>query len=168
MTLPDFDVRRLHDAHDYRSIRLEALLDAPEAFGSVHAVEVDRPLAHFAERLISSVVFAAYVGTQIVGMIGLKQEEGPKDFHKAFVWGFYVRPECRKHGVGRALIAALVDAANDIVEQLTLTVVRQNTSAIALYEACGFVTYGIEPRSLKEAAGYSDEVMMVRFLRQAT
>jgi len=167
MNMPGLEIRRLDNAHDYRSIRLEALLDSPEAFGSMHAVEVDRPLAHFAERLTSSVIFAAYAGAQIVAMIGLKQEEGPKDSHKAFVWGFYVRPDYRKHGVGKALIVALMDAAHDIVEQLTLTVVRQNTSAIALYEACGFVTYGIEPRSLKEAAGYSDEVLMVRFLRQA-
>ncbi|RDI60935.1 GNAT family N-acetyltransferase [Microvirga subterranea] len=164
---PSFTVRRLDpsDAEDYRAIRLKALLTAPEAFGSVHAVESARPLEDFAERLASSAVFGAYRDGRILGMAGFKQETGLRDGHKGFVWGFFVAPEARGQGVGAALMEALVAHASDVVEQLTLAVVSSNAGAIALYERFGFRSYGVEPRALKGPDGYADEVLMVRFLR---
>jgi ribosomal protein S18 acetylase RimI-like enzyme len=159
-------VRRLGiaDAEDYRAIRLSALKTAPEAFGSVHALEAPRPIEMHAERLTSSLVLGAYDNETIVGMIGFKQEGGPKDAHKGFLWGFYVEPESRKQGVGAALVAAVLQAARAVVEQVTLTVVEENSAAIALYERFGFMRYGLEPRALKTEAGYSNEVLMVLFL----
>jgi ribosomal protein S18 acetylase RimI-like enzyme len=154
------------ETQDYRAIRLAALRHAPEAFGSVHDIEALKSTAQHSERLISSVVFGAYDGNSIVGMIGLKQEDGPKDRHKAFMWGFYVDPVYRNDGVGAAMLAALLATARDLVEQVTLAVVRDSTAAIALYERFGFTRYGIEPRALKTDAGYADEVLMVRFLME--
>jgi GNAT superfamily N-acetyltransferase len=166
--VPRFHILRLDpaDAGDYRTIRLKALETAPEAFGSVHAVEAARPLSDFAERLESSVVFGAYAAGRIVGMAGFKQETGPRDSHKGFVWGYYVEPDMRGQGVGAALMEALIACAGDLVEQLTLAVVSTNGAAIALYRKCGFTPYGVEPRALKGPDGYSDEMLMVRFLRE--
>jgi ribosomal protein S18 acetylase RimI-like enzyme len=165
---PSFTIRRLDpsDAEDYRAIRLKALQTAPEAFGSVYAAEAARPTADFAERLASSAVFGAYRDGRIVGMAGFKQETGPRDSHKGFVWGFFVEPEARGQGVGAALMNALIAHARDIVEQLTLAVVSSNAGAIALYESFGFRSYGVEPRALKSPDGYADEVLMVRFLAE--
>jgi ribosomal protein S18 acetylase RimI-like enzyme len=87
--------------------------------------------------LSSSLVIGAYVGGRIVGMIGLKRELGDKHEHKGFMWGFYVERDYRKQGVGRVLLAALLDAAKKHVEQIMLTVVENNTPAIALYEQVG-------------------------------
>jgi ribosomal protein S18 acetylase RimI-like enzyme len=159
-------VRRLTDADvaDYRSIRLSALKTAPEAFGAVYAVEAAKPMESHEERLTSSMVFGAYDRGRIVGLIGLRREQGVKDAHKGFVWGFYVEPWCRGMGVGEALIDAVLAAARGVVEQLTLTVVEENDGAIRLYKRFGFVRYGVEPRALKSEAGYSNEVLMVRFL----
>ncbi len=151
------------DAEDYRAIRLSALQTAPEAFGSVHALEASRPLDAHAARLASSLVLGAYDGARIVGMVGLRRETGPKDAHKGTLWGFYVEPGSRRHGVGTALVAALLDAARGTVEQVTLSVV-DGAAAIALYQRLGFARYGLEPRALKTAAGYADEALMVRFL----
>ena len=77
----------------------------------------------------------------------------------------FVRPEARRQGVGGALLKAIVRAARDTVEQLTLAVTEGNDGAIALYEKAGFVSYGVEPRSLKTASRYFDKGLMVRFLR---
>lgn len=161
-----YTVRRIGPgrADEYRAIRLEALATEPEMFGSVFAAEAARPSIHFVERVQSSVVLGAYAEGAIVGMVGLKQEAGLKDAHKAFVWGFFVRPAWRRRGIGSALVAALAEAGRPLVEQLTLTVVRHNAAAIALYQRHGFTVYGIEPKSLKDAMGYADEVLMVRFL----
>ena len=59
---------------------------------------------------------------------------------------------------------AVVDAARGAVEQLTLAVVSDNTAAVALYRGLGFEVYGTEPRALKSNDGYTDEILMVRFL----
>ena len=154
---------RTSDAADYRAIRLSALRTAPEAFGSVHAVEAARPIERHAERLASSLVLGAYEGERIVGMVGLKRETGPKDAHKGFLWGFHVEPGNQRRGVGATLLSALLRAARGTVEQVTLTVV-QGSAAIALYERFGFTRYGLEPRALKSPAGYADAVLMVLFL----
>lgn len=168
MTEP-IEIRRLQaaDVEDYRTIRLAALKTEPEAFGSVHAVEVVRPVADFAERISSSVVLGAYSEGRIVGMVGFKQETGPKDSHKGFIWGFYVAPDYRRHGIASALTRAIVEAARGVVEQLILTVVQDNKAAIALYKRHGFEIYGVEPRALKTSTGYYDEVLMVLFLQPA-
>lgn len=160
-------IRRLGilDAEDYRAIRLAALKQAPEAFGSTYEVEAARSAADFADRLAISVVFGAYAGEKIVGVAGFKREIGQKDAHKGFVWGMYVRPGLRRHGVGAALIEALLQYAGQVVEQLTLTVVKGNDAAVAMYQKFGFEIYGVEPRALRSDTGYSDEVLMVRFLR---
>lgn len=142
-------VRRLGagDVQDFRTIRLAALAEAPDAFGSVHAREAVRSAAEHAETLASSTVFGAYAADAIVGMVGWKQEQGPKTSHKGFVWGFYVAPPARRAGIGTALLAAIVASARERVEQLTLTVVSDNAGAIALYERFGFAAYGVEPRA---------------------
>lgn len=51
-----------------------------------------------------------------------------------------------------------------VVEQLTLTVVQGNDAALALYQKYELQPYGMEPRALKTAAGYADEVLMWRQL----
>jgi ribosomal protein S18 acetylase RimI-like enzyme len=160
------DIRRLaaRDLDDYRTIRLAALERAPDAFGSVYAEEVNRPIDVMRERLASSLVFGAYLDGRIVGMIGLKQEEGPKKRHKGFVWGFYVDPEGRRQGVGTGLITALIEAARPHIEQLTLTVVENNEAAIALYKRHGFTIFGVEPRAHKTSTGYVNQVLMVLLL----
>ena len=156
------------DVEDYRAIRLSALKTAPEAFGSLHATEASTPIERHAERLTSSLVLGAYDDEQIAGMIGFKQESGPKSAHKGFIWGFYVEPSSRKCGVGTALVSAVLKAARGVVEQMTLSVVEGNAAAIAMYERFGFRCYGTEPKALKSAAGYSDEVLMILFLNGPT
>lgn len=163
-----FTIRSLGiaDIQDYRAIRLASLRCAPDAFGSVHDIEAQKPITQHGERLLSSVILGAYDGTNIVGMIGLKQEEGLKGCHKAFLWGFYVALAYRNHGVGTSLLAEMLEIARGLVEQVKIAVVEDNSAAIALYERFGFKRYGIEPHALKTEAGYLDEVLMVRFLSE--
>ncbi len=165
--MPRFEIRRLlvADVEDYRTIRLASLQTEPEAFGSVYEVELTHPIESFVERLASSIVVGAYAGGRIVGVAVFQQEVGPKERHKGVVAGVYVQPDARGQGVAAALIAAVIDFARNVVEQLTLAVVQGNGAAITLYHRFGFKVYGVEPRARKHSDGYVDKVLMVLDLR---
>jgi ribosomal protein S18 acetylase RimI-like enzyme len=152
------------DSDAYRRIRLEALGKAPDAYGSSYSVEAALPLAAFRERLANTVVLAAYRGAELVGMAGLMRGAGMKERHKARLWGMYVREDSRHLGIGKALVSALIEEAPQGIEQISLAVVEENRSAVALYQALGFQTYGVERRALKVEDRYFDEALMVRFL----
>ena len=160
------EIRRLAagDVENYREIRLAALQGAPEAFSSTFEIEAARPLSAFAERLESSIVLAASREGRIVGMAGLASQPGPKERHRGFLWGIYVRPEVRGLGVAGLLLDAILTAAAERYEQITLEVAADNLAALALYEKFAFVRYGTAPRALKTADGYQDEILMVKFL----
>jgi ribosomal protein S18 acetylase RimI-like enzyme len=163
-------VRRLaeEDVQDYRQIRLSALRTTPDAFGSTYDAEAARSDEQHAGRLATSVVFGAYAGDEIVGVVGCKRYDNARELHKAFLWGFYVEPAHRRCGVASGLLTASLRAAPDGVEQILLTVVADNRPAIALYEQFGFRPYGIEPRSLASSGTYVDEMLMVLFLADRT
>ena len=151
------------DAPEVRALRLRALRENPEAFGSTLAEEVDRPLEATAARLAdpaAGFVLGASLapGGPIVGVVGCYREAARKRRHVGVVWGMFVAPEARGRGVGRALLdAAVVRAAGwSGLEQLALTVVPENAAARALYVARGFRPFGLAPRALREDGRYYD------------
>jgi ribosomal protein S18 acetylase RimI-like enzyme len=152
------------DVENYRAVRLTSLRTEPEAFSSVYEVEAARPFSDFAERLATSIVFGAYAGRDVVGLAGFKQEAGLKSRHKGLVEGVYSRPAWRGQGISSALMAAVIESAREVVEQLHLAVTKGNVAAISLYRKFGFEIYGVEPRAKKSPTGYCDNVLMVRTL----
>ena len=167
MQANDIRVRRLmpEDAALYREIRLEGLRLSPEAFGNTFEVENARPLELYAERLRGSETLGAFEGAEILGVAGLRVNQGPKESHKGTLVGMYVRPQARNRGVGRRLVEAVIDVARARgIEMLQLAVVSDNEPARKLYAGLGFVEYGIEKKSLKQGGRYTDEVLMANDL----
>jgi ribosomal-protein-alanine N-acetyltransferase len=80
-----------------------------------------------------------------------------------------VRPAARRRGVGRALVAAAVDAAvRQAALGLWLEVAADNEAALALYAAAGFEVAGRRRAYYKRADGTRmDAVMMRRTLNTA-
>jgi GNAT superfamily N-acetyltransferase len=165
----DIEIRRLarEDPADpilYRSIRLEALQANPEAFGSTFEAENAMPLSWFADGLGSSTVLGAFRNAQLVGVACFAVQQNQKRAHKGGLWGMYVRSAARKAGVGRRLVEAICDLARRQVEQIQLTVVRDNEPALRLYASLGFLAYGVEKKALKQGDRYHDEVLMAKDL----
>ena len=152
------------DAALYREVRLEALKQHPEAFGSSFEYESDKSLAWFEDRIAQSEIFGAFVDGELQGTAGYRVQDGPKRRHKGLLWGMYVRPAARNLGLGRRLVEAVPKHASGHVELLHLTVVSENLSAQRLYTSLGFAEYGREARALKQNGRYYDEILMVRFL----
>lgn len=169
MSTSAIGIRRLApgDADDvsaYRDIRLEALRDSPEAFGSSFEAEDAQPERWFADRLGSTTVLGAFSGPMLVGIAGFAVQQGQKRAHKGMLWGMYVRPAARKSGVGQRLIEAILDLARGHVELIQLSVVQENAAARRLYARLGFVDYGLERNSLKQDGRYYHEVLMAKDL----
>jgi ribosomal protein S18 acetylase RimI-like enzyme len=168
MNTAHVQIRRLEpidaDAALFQDIRLEALRDAPEAFGSTLERELSQPLSWFKGRLTTSKMFGAFDGPEIVGMAGLLLPEGQKEAHKGRLISMYVRPRARKIGVGQQLVEAVIGEARQWVEIVQLAVVHGNEDARRLYVRLGFREYGLEKKSLKQAGRYYDEVLMAKEL----
>ena len=165
------EVRRLksEDAKAYQKVRLEALKNNPEAFGSSYAEEKDRSIQIYEQRLASdeSITIGAFQETELVGTVTLFREKHLKLSHKANIFAMYVQPEKRGHGIGKSLLLEAINQAKSIdgIEQLNLTVVANNAAAKTLYTSLGFEVFGSERRALKLTNGtYLDEEHMVLFL----
>jgi RimJ/RimL family protein N-acetyltransferase len=159
-------IRRLEpgDAALYREIRLEALQRNPEAFGSTFERENGQPLSWFEAAISRADIFGGFLDGRLMGIAGFAAQEGTKHAHKGLLWGMYVRGAARKSGLGKKLVAAVLDQARGRVEMVQLAVVSENEAARRLYAAMGFVEYGHEKRALKQGGRYYDEVLMVKFL----
>jgi GNAT superfamily N-acetyltransferase len=85
-------------------------------------------------------------GDHVLGCIALKPLEPPL---VAEVKRLFVRPQARKTGVGKALVAAILKtAAARGYEEVKLDTLAEMQGAIALYKAHGFVpipAYGSHP-----------------------
>lgn len=126
-----------------RSVRLRALADAPEAFGSTLAETESRPPSHWQERLSDprQAFFVARLDVREVGLaVGAEYEGNPG---AAGLFSMWVAPEARGHGLGEALIEAVAAWARDAgFDRILLDVGDTNLPAVALYERCGFVPTG--------------------------
>jgi L-amino acid N-acyltransferase YncA len=77
-----------------------------------------------------------------------------------------VAPEARGAGAGRALLEACLPAAADWqVTDVALAVTVGNDAARHLYASAGFVSYGVEPRSLRVEDRFHDVEWMNLRLR---
>lgn len=155
------------DAPLYRDIRLEGLQRHPEAFCASYEDEVQLNEAEFAVRIPSAppdVIFGAFIGDALVGVVGFHARIASKQTHRADVWGMYVRSTARCRGIAAGLISRVVQHARGIpgLERVHLTVEQNGLAARRLYEAAGFLAYGVEPKSLKVAPGvYFDAELRV-------
>ena len=153
-------------------LRLEGLRDHPEAFGSSYQQTLARPVQERLDQFRQNVagpdncIIGAWNNGKLVGVAGLRREEGPKERHKAGIWGVYVTPSARGLGVGKTLLEAVIQQAHTIsdLEQLSLGVAMNNLAARNLYLALGFQIYGTEPHALKVGDKNIDEDLMVYFL----
>jgi GNAT superfamily N-acetyltransferase len=81
-------------------------------------------------------LFAAWVAGRLVGVCGLNVDPYAGDARIGRVRHLYVLTPLRRHGVGRRLVARVIEAAGNRFESLRLR--TNNEAASRLYEAIGF------------------------------
>jgi GNAT superfamily N-acetyltransferase len=167
----EYTVRALtgEDAASWAALRFDALVQHPLLFGATAPAE-HSTLVDFAQTRMSgdeSRIFGGFASEQLIGIVGVFRERGPKERHKAFLWGMYVIPSHRSIGVGGTLLNSAITQAREWsgVEQLHLGVSAAPGNAQSLYESRGFVAWGREPRALCWQGEYADEIHMYLDLR---
>jgi RimJ/RimL family protein N-acetyltransferase len=151
------------DAQAYRELRLEGLANSPEAFGSSYEEEASLTIEIFRSRIPRSppnAIFGAFADDRLVGMAGFMVYERLKARHKGLMWGVYVRPEWRRHGLGRKLVGRVIDHAALHVIMLEAAVGLTNESARRTYHALGFKPYGIERKAIRIGETFYDEELL--------
>jgi ribosomal protein S18 acetylase RimI-like enzyme len=148
------EIRRLtiDDAAAYRALRLRSFREHPEAFTTSYEELERQSLADTQKRIAAPNMkfWGAFGEGKLCGYVGLDRETRTKSRHKATLVGMYVQPESAGHGIGRALVDALLaEARADGLELIVLTVTEGNATAQALYERCGFRSFGVEPHAIK-------------------
>ncbi|BDT57615.1 N-acetyltransferase [Massilia varians] len=158
-------VRRLleHEWQAYRAIRLRALAQAPEAFGSTLAREEELPDETWAARVAKSVVsgidcaLVAEQGGAFIGLLWAKVDA--QDAGRVNLFQMWVAPQWRGRGVAAALPdEALAWARARGTRVVHLGVNSENAGALRLYGRAGFRPIG-EPYLMREGAPHMEQEM---------
>jgi GNAT superfamily N-acetyltransferase len=127
----------LEDADALRTIRLMALRDEPDAFGSTYEDSQLYPTTRWLEMARDYNYYLAFASDEVVGMAsGGRFDLRP---NARWLYGMFVRPDFRGTGIAVALVRAVADWTRaQGVTTLGLHVTASVARAVAFYEKLGF------------------------------
>jgi GNAT superfamily N-acetyltransferase len=124
-----------------RSIRLRALQDAPDAFGTMFEQASANADEVWAKQVVELPTFVAVDDSCDVAMVRCARDQDRTD--TAWLISMWVAPEVRRSGVGGGLVDLVVAWARaNGISRLLLDVADRNAQAVALYQAKGFMPNG--------------------------
>ena len=151
-------IRRLggHEWRAYRDLRLRALRDSPDSFGSTLDRERDRPDAEWAARVSAGadseldLPLVVEERAQLIGLAWGKIMPSAPD--TAHVFQMWVAPEGRGQGHGAELLATIIGWARDTsAQRVVVGVTCGDTPAQRLYARAGFEALG-DPEPIRPGA----------------
>ena len=105
---------------------------------------------------------------QVIGSVNLHVESG-RMRHCGGI-GLMVHPDFQGRGIGRALLDAALDIADNwlMLKRVELTVFTDNARAVALYQSAGFEVEGTRRMGAIRDGAYVDEYYMGRIRQSCT
>lgn len=158
-----------HEWPTYKDLRLHALAESPEAFGSTLAAEQGRADAEWASRLAraaesgSDLPLVALLDGEPIGLAWGRIEKTNPDV--AALYQMWVAPDQRGVGAGRMLLEAVIAWARDCgASFLELGVTVRESPAMHLYRDAGFEPAG-ELQPLQPGSQWLLQPMRLRIKR---
>lgn len=153
------------DEARYREVRLRALQDAPDAFGSTWAQEVMLPDEEWVARTAASASgqsgkgFFAIHGDGVCGLVWCQLADA--DPRIAGIYAMWTAPAARRLGAGRALLEeCMVWARSKGAHHIRLSVTEGESPAMRLYLSQGFYPIGA-PDFLRPSASLKTQAMQL-------
>lgn len=148
------------DFDAYIALRQQALRECPLSFSA--SAEDDFASSHdsLQKQLAPDwVLFGSFDGDALAGTVGLMRQRRTKSAHRAVIWGMYVAPAHREHGLGARLLDAAIGHARTLpgVTWIDLDVTTAAPAARRLYERAGFQVWGTRPDALRNEGHVVDE-----------
>jgi ribosomal protein S18 acetylase RimI-like enzyme len=159
------------DWEKYRALRLRALKEDPQAFGSSYANNVNSPPEEWKRRLkkaqegnSGSYLLFARAQDKLVGMIGAFMEKDATD--TATIIAMYVPKEERGKGISKKLMHTLLVelAQKPHLKTAKLMVNKNQLPAFNLYKNFGFEEVGKEHFKMGDG-NYAEELVMEKSLK---
>lgn len=154
-----------HEWPQYREVRLRALKEAPDAFGSTWEREIQGTDDSWSARIAAATAsgnegaFFAVEREQVCGLIWVQIAE--KKPHMASLYQMWVDPAARGQGVGRSLLSeALIWAKKHGAWQVRLGVTVADSPALKLYTSQGFRPVG-KAEPLREGSPLMAQTMVL-------
>ncbi len=139
--MSEITVRELgeDDWETFRSLRLEALKEAPDAFVADHADECEKDEDFWRARMRRSARLVAEADDQQVGVVSIGDANEREEATGGQLFGLWVRPEWRGRGAAAALVreGARIAAGHGRT-QLYYWVGSDNGRAVAFASSFGF------------------------------
>ena len=120
-----------------RAVRLQALSDTPEAFGSTYDRELARTTADWQRWMSPGATFILDDAGGPKGIVaGMRDESDAAVVHLMSMW---VDPALRGSGAAEALVASLLEwAETEGARHMRLAVIQTNDRARRFYQRLGF------------------------------
>src|SRR5450432_272174 len=157
------------DVPAFRELRLEALREHPESFGSDYQENLQHPESFWIDRVREAIdkpdncIVLADAGNELAAMLGVFRAGGIKNRHAGTVWGVYVRTKYRGKKLGDQMLKhELAWCRENEIRILRLTATTTNAAAIRCYSRCGFEVYGVSPQVIRIGEKFYDELLMWR------
>jgi ribosomal protein S18 acetylase RimI-like enzyme len=164
-------IRRLEpqEAAIYREMRLVCLKNVPQFFGSTYEEEVLNPKFFFETTIETAspdhVMFGAFDGATLIGITGFNRMARQRASHRGELVQVYVDSNYRGKNIGEKLLRHALDYAFQLegIEQVQLSVIASNRTAITIYEKLGFQSFGVQKNYFKVGESYLDQQFMQLF-----
>jgi len=163
MTPISFQLLTPNDYLAYRRARLDCLKNFPENFGSTYEEESKVVVENFGESDCKYFFYGAFCEGVLIGISAFLREPRLKTRHRGDIRQVYVDPAFTGNGIAGTLIKRTIEKAfeDSSIEQITLSVVSANETAVNLYKRLGFVQYGLIENYFKKDDKYTSQIFMI-------
>lgn len=151
---------------EYKSLRLNALKESPDSFGSTYEREAAFSDVEWIERLranfegMISLPLVAEIDGDLVGLAwGVIHHSDEKLAH---IYQMWVSPEARGKGIAMSFLNELkIWALSNSCTSIELAVTTNNDAAVGLYKICGFKADGVKKQLRAGSELLTQQMVMV-------